>query len=405
MEYNNQLPTIILPEYGRHIQNMVAHCKTITDREERNACARSIIRSMEAIVPEKGAGIDKETIYWDHLAIMSDFELDVDYPEGTITKEAIQHEAQKPEYPGHFIKCYLGKCYTMMLLLLDQEQFTPQLLSGLILALTASLFALFAISGILLNTVGANLIVRRMSHTIDTLDDLLDSSMLPMVAQGLFEQQAIFTASRGTKLYQLMRLLERHEPDSLIKIDRQSLQQDITYFLPKMMDRKAALILTKQFADYLATGACFLRRLGNFHNLHRLRLSSESFAAGIMTFLTSNMIHPYSEKVISYTMMTILETGQNAGLMNHIVPLLPELVSYPGVNYDIDTLKCIDKQTQDRGAKFRSFSLTHMGGIFRIWAILLAVSSLVFALEMVINAYTSSREPSGRKLSRSSHSN
>ena len=104
MEYNNQLPTIILPEYGRHIQNMVAHCKTITDREERNACARSIIRSMEAIVPEKGAGIDKETIYWDHLAIMSDFELDVDYPEGTITKEAIQHEAQKPEYPGHFIK-------------------------------------------------------------------------------------------------------------------------------------------------------------------------------------------------------------------------------------------------------------------------------------------------------------
>ena len=59
---------------------------------------------MEAIVPEKGAGIDKETIYWDHLAIMSDFELDVDYPEGTITKEAIQHETQKPEYPGHFIK-------------------------------------------------------------------------------------------------------------------------------------------------------------------------------------------------------------------------------------------------------------------------------------------------------------
>ena len=51
---------------------------------------------MEAIVPEKGAGIDKETIYWDHLAIMADFELDVDYPEGTITKEAIQHEAQKP---------------------------------------------------------------------------------------------------------------------------------------------------------------------------------------------------------------------------------------------------------------------------------------------------------------------
>ena len=113
MEYNNQLPPIILPEYGRHIQNMVAHCKTIKDREERNACARSIIRSMEAIVPEKGAGIDKETIYWDHLAIMADFELDVDYPEGTITKEAIQHEAQKPEYPGHFIEGMIQRVCAM----------------------------------------------------------------------------------------------------------------------------------------------------------------------------------------------------------------------------------------------------------------------------------------------------
>ena len=104
MEYNNQLPPIILPEYGRHIQNMVAHCKGIEDREERNACARSIIRAMEAIVPEKGAGADKETIYWDHLAIMADFDLDVDYPEGTITREAILHQSQKPDYPGHFIK-------------------------------------------------------------------------------------------------------------------------------------------------------------------------------------------------------------------------------------------------------------------------------------------------------------
>lgn len=83
---------------------MVAYCKTIEDREARNACARSIIRSMEAIVPEKGAGLDSETIYWDHLAIMADFELDIDTPEGTITKEAIQHTTQKPDYPGHFIK-------------------------------------------------------------------------------------------------------------------------------------------------------------------------------------------------------------------------------------------------------------------------------------------------------------
>ena len=104
MEYNNQLPAITLPEYGRHIQNMVTYCKRIEDRKERNACARSIIQAMEAIVPERGASIDKKTIYWDHLAIISGFELDVDYPEGTITQEEILLKTEKPAYPGHFIK-------------------------------------------------------------------------------------------------------------------------------------------------------------------------------------------------------------------------------------------------------------------------------------------------------------
>ena len=93
-----------MPEYGRNIQRMVAHCRTIEDREERNRCARTIIRAMEAIVPEKGAALDKETIYWDHLAIMADFELDVDYPAGTITREEITLKTEKPEYPGHLIQ-------------------------------------------------------------------------------------------------------------------------------------------------------------------------------------------------------------------------------------------------------------------------------------------------------------
>ena len=89
-----------MPEYGRNIQRMIAHCRSIEDREERNRCARTIIRAMEAIVPEKGAGLDKETIYWDHLAIMADFELDVDYPDDYPRGDHTQdREARLPRTP------------------------------------------------------------------------------------------------------------------------------------------------------------------------------------------------------------------------------------------------------------------------------------------------------------------
>ena len=44
LEYNTQKATLVIPEYGRNVQNMIAHCKTIESREERNNCAQAIIK-------------------------------------------------------------------------------------------------------------------------------------------------------------------------------------------------------------------------------------------------------------------------------------------------------------------------------------------------------------------------
>ena len=46
LTYNNHLKQLVLPEYGRNIQNMVDHCLTIEDRQERTACAYSIVNAM-----------------------------------------------------------------------------------------------------------------------------------------------------------------------------------------------------------------------------------------------------------------------------------------------------------------------------------------------------------------------
>lgn len=127
MKYSNQLPPITLPEYGRHIQNMVTYCKGIEDREERNKCAQRIIQAMEDLVPERGGSNEKRTIYWDHLAIIADFELDVDYPEGTITKEEILQVAQKPEYPEHDIRYrYYGHFIEGMIQKICQMEISPE---------------------------------------------------------------------------------------------------------------------------------------------------------------------------------------------------------------------------------------------------------------------------------------
>jgi len=80
MNYNTNEKRLVLPEYGRNIQHMVDHCLTIEDRDERNRCANAIITIMGNLFPHLRDVNDFKHILWDHLAIMADFKLDVDYP-------------------------------------------------------------------------------------------------------------------------------------------------------------------------------------------------------------------------------------------------------------------------------------------------------------------------------------
>ena len=98
MDYNTQMKALILPEYGRNIQNMVNHCLTIEDREERMLCAQTIIKTMGNKFPQFRDEENLKHILWDHLAIMSDFKLDIDYPFEVIKKENLVNHPDKVPY-------------------------------------------------------------------------------------------------------------------------------------------------------------------------------------------------------------------------------------------------------------------------------------------------------------------
>ena len=95
MQYNTQLKKLTLPEYGRNIQNMVDHCLGIEDPKERTKCAYTVIDIMGSMFPHLRDVNDFKHILWDHLAIMADFKLDIEYPYVVITEE----ELNTP--PGH----------------------------------------------------------------------------------------------------------------------------------------------------------------------------------------------------------------------------------------------------------------------------------------------------------------
>ncbi len=80
LNYNTRRAPLKLPEYGRNIQQMVDHCLSIDDREERTRCAYTIVEVMKTLLPQTGEPDEYMRKLWDHVAIMSDFKLDIDYP-------------------------------------------------------------------------------------------------------------------------------------------------------------------------------------------------------------------------------------------------------------------------------------------------------------------------------------
>lgn len=94
LKYNTHLKKLILPEYGRNIQSMVDHCLTIADRNERTDCAYAIAITMETLFPPTGDLEEYRRKIWDHIAIMSDFNLDIDWPFEVIRADSLGEEPE-----------------------------------------------------------------------------------------------------------------------------------------------------------------------------------------------------------------------------------------------------------------------------------------------------------------------
>ena len=118
MQYNTQQKRMPLPEYGRSIQNMVDYALTIQDRAERQRCANTIINIMGNMFPHLRDVPDFKHKLWDHLAIMSGFELDIDYPyeiireDNLVTKpEPIPYSTTRMRYRhyGHTLEVLIKK--------------------------------------------------------------------------------------------------------------------------------------------------------------------------------------------------------------------------------------------------------------------------------------------------------
>lgn len=116
LDYNTQREKLVLPEYGREIQLMVDHAISLPTKAERQRCAETIVATMMRMSAYSKDTADLKQKLWDHLAIMSNFKLDIDYPYDV--SQALQNQTKPApmKYPmsnirvKHYGKLVMETC-------------------------------------------------------------------------------------------------------------------------------------------------------------------------------------------------------------------------------------------------------------------------------------------------------
>ena len=88
-----------MPEYGRIIQQLVERCKELETKEQRNEMAVAIVDFMGQRNPQLRDEENYKHKLWDHLFILSNYDLDVDSPYPFPTVEELNEKPNKMEYP------------------------------------------------------------------------------------------------------------------------------------------------------------------------------------------------------------------------------------------------------------------------------------------------------------------
>ena len=101
MLYNTQLEPLRMKAYGREVQQMVDHALSLEDRAERQAYAQRIMMVMRTVAQVVNPTQEENEKLWNHLAQLSNYQLDIDYPCAIESHEEQQRPPRLPYSQQH----------------------------------------------------------------------------------------------------------------------------------------------------------------------------------------------------------------------------------------------------------------------------------------------------------------
>ena len=184
MQYNTTKDILVMPEYGRHVHTMINHAVSLKDKKKQQECVESIITFMGQMNPHLRDIKAYTHKLWDHLHIMSNFQLDVESP---YPKPEIQKLYEKPsrmQYPSNDIRfSYYGNTIALMIKkAINMKNEEKKILTGMIANQMKKSYILFNKSSVDNNVIRQHL--NQLSNGELTLSDDFEFIRSASIRQG-----------------------------------------------------------------------------------------------------------------------------------------------------------------------------------------------------------------------------
>ena len=280
------------------------------------------------------------------------------------------------------LKKHLACCEGVINLILDQEQFAPKTVAGRMLTLAMAIFTLVVIRCYVLNAVGADLVTIRSKPPVDTLRELLSSSLVPLVMNKLFAHNVFESSPEHSEQHELWLKIKDHLPNSTITLrEGKNRYAPLDAAIEKVWAHEAAFLEVECIGFLARYASCLTDLPGRYGTgATGLHVSKENLSQGIITSLMSHKIHPYTERVL----VTAMTAGLEAGLLDGFMRMLPFIVSKarPELGFSINstTLSCLEGARKEENVP-QPLDVHRMRQFLFAWQYIWCLAFITFTLE------------------------
>ena len=276
---------------------------------------------------------------------------------------------------AHLCKAWNRNTFKVFASIVDQENFDATSDSGMIIVWFFNLFLLFGVHGIMLGSMGADLVTVVDPPVINSLYEFTNTSYTqPVVMKQFFIPPVLEKSTPGSELRHLKHVLDANQNENMLSFnvsEPANMQEGMFHLIEQVDDSRKAVICPEAMYDNIQTAACELVP----HLAKNMGRSKRLFASGVFVVIMSLKIDPDLRQVINYVFGTLIETGQLKGYLLALPSIV--LPSLTGQRYKG---RSCDKQ-QREGQSVSAFGTKTFDPIFRGYAILLLLSAFVFLME------------------------